>query len=211
MSQILNLTPGLASLQWIHEAVIGETESTYTLATKRYNYGNSRLRAVCTTPLMTNADGLKWQGFFASNRQSGDPILFGQGALQSVQFPRMRQAPGNPVLQRGHEAGATELYCRGMLSQSDVNYEVQNLQAGWFFSLSQGDNTDLYLIREAVANRDDGTATIKIFPALRHSFGVGIWLHFVNPRGQFWVSSYPTFTFDADRHLLPITFELTQV
>ena len=98
----LPIQPGLASLQWVHDSAVGETMSPFTLRRKAYDYGSSRLRAVCVTPPMTYDTSLRWQGMFAHLKQTGEPFEFGPGYLQrsgqssDSNFSRHHSIAGQP-------------------------------------------------------------------------------------------------------------------
>ena len=106
-------------------------------------------------------------------------------------------------------------HCRGLDPDNPAT-----LLAGWFFAVQNTEGEeDLYTIRESVTGREfldangdrDASAEVKVFPALRNSYTAGKWLHFINPKGLFYVVNFPTFTFDSNRILQPLTFEVAQV
>lgn len=198
--------PGLATLQWAQDAAMGTTTSPFTLERKTYDYGASRLRAVCTTPTMRKVDGLIWMGFFAQIRQTEDPILFGPGALQNAEFQGRSRSPGNPKL-NANASGGNVLSIKNLIATDE-----QIFPAGWFFSLQNTDGeSDLYMIAEPMTSAVGSEfGRMRVFPNLRASYAANKWLHFVDPRGQFYVENYPTFSFTSDNHLAPLTFELSQ-
>lgn len=200
-------TPGLATLAWSHDASVGSTTSPFTLQRKTYDYGSSRLRAVCTTPSMAKADAFLWMGFFARVRQTEEAILFGPRALQNAEFEGRAHRPGNPILRVNHDGGNV-LQVKNLIETDDVTFP-----AGWFFSMENTDGkSDLYMIAETftmtAGSGEEGE--FKVFPHLRASYSVEKWLHFIDPHGQFNVVNYPTFSFTSDNLLAPITFELAQ-
>lgn len=198
--------PGLASLAWSHEAAVGTTTSPFTLERKTYDYGTSRLRAVCTTPTMRKADAMIWMAFFALQRQTEEGLLFGPGALQNAEFEGRSHRPGNPIL-RAQAAGGNSLQIKNLIATDE-----QIFPAGWFFSLQNTDGeSDLYMIAEEMRSvLGSEEATMRVFPHLRAAYAEEKWLHFVDPKGQFYVENYPTFTFTSDNLLAPLTFELSQ-
>ena len=210
----LPVKPGLASLQWTYDCAIGETLSPFTLRRKAYDYGSSRLRAVCVTPPMSYDLGLRWQGMFAHLKMTGEPFEFGPGKLQDVNFPGIRRAPGNPVTWVAQSSGNV-FQCRGFDPDNPATLSV-----GWLFAIQNVDGEeDLYMIRESVTGQEyldgnghrDASANVKVFPALRNTYAAGKWLHFIDPKGLFYVVNFPVFRYDTNRILQPLTFEVAQV
>ena len=169
---------------------------------------------MCVTPPMTYETSLRWQGMFAHLKQTGEPFEFGPGKLQNVTFPGITRRPGNPVTWIDHTSGSV-FHCRGLDPDNPAT-----LLAGWFFAVQNTDGEeDLYMIKESVTGQEfldgngdrDASAEVKVFPALRNSYGHGKWLHFIDPKGLFYVVNFPTFTFDSNKILQPLTFEVAQV
>lgn len=206
--------PGLSSIEWMHQSTIGTTISPFTFRRKTYNYGASMMMAICVVPAMTYQDSLTWKALFAQLKQTGEAFYFGPGALQSITFDRIGRVGGNPVLQSNHTSGST-FHTRGFNHDNPAT-----MKAGWYFAIQNDEgNEDLYMITEDITGtptldsngNPDGVADIKVFPALRNTYTHGKWLHFINPKGLFYVSDFPSFRYDSNKIMQPLIFEVSQL
>ena len=99
-------TPGFAQVSWHLLSVTAVSQSPFTLRSQIYEWPGQKLGASVTTPVMTRANGMLWQAFFAQLRGRVGTFWFGDSAFANKQEVALG-LPETVEISQGREVSST--------------------------------------------------------------------------------------------------------
>ena len=99
-------TPGFSQVSWHLLSVTAVSKSPFTLRSSIFEWPGQKLGASVTTPVMTRANGMLWQAFFAQLRGRVGTFWFGDSAFANKQEVALG-LPETVAISQGREVSST--------------------------------------------------------------------------------------------------------
>lgn len=172
-------SPAFSAVRLTARAVVGVSESPFTLQSQVQEYAGQRLEAEASLPPLTRAQAEYWNVFMLKLNGRRGTFLLGDPAGKR---PR-GIATGTPVVNGAGQAG-NELATSGW-----SNSITGILLAGDYIQLGSGASARLHKVLDDANSDGSGLATLLIWPSLRASPANGAAIVTSNTVGVFRLTS----------------------